>query len=58
MKLTKRQKEIIKAIKKQGTRKKAAEHLGITLDTVNSHMLTVFRVANVKSFEELLEVLK
>jgi DNA-binding CsgD family transcriptional regulator len=58
MKLTKRQKDIIKAIKKHGTRKKAAEALGISPDTVDSHMLTVFRVTGVKSFEQLLEVLK
>lgn len=59
--LTPRQLEIIEIVKQheriEYDRKAAAEELGLSSNTVDSHLQTVFKICNVNSFNELLEKL-
>lgn len=57
-KITEREFEVIKLIKKGLTNKEIAFELGISVNTVNNHIANIFQKTNVKSRIDLLNVLQ
>lgn len=58
MKLTQREKDVIKAVEKYKYRKIAAEKLGLAIKTIDAHLHNAYSKYGVRSFYELLRKLE